>query len=362
MTAALESFSWRQRKLLIKRAIMVMILAMVVGLVVPMAVGAANGNYIEDILGTDAEDVANVDVSKHLEEQVTKNINDFATIVYGQQSWNKNADDSEDSIWSDDRGYAQILNRSEWIDNIWGVLVGIGGAMVTFYAFVEVMRELEKGTCDFDMWLRMFTKITIGIFVIANVPQLASWMDQLGYLISEALSGALKAAAKDIASNLGATWAEAFAGGIFGVASRILKGIKHFVNSVLNGIWILAVYGIDKSFEIGMKAFAYGILFELFIRKAFMPIACARVCGEGWQSSGMRSLKKYMAVNLRAAIIMVIYAGGEAALVMDTGWTRSTSLRALTPHFIVRGAIQAAVLALAGQAQPLADEFIGVDK
>lgn len=362
MTAALESFSWRQRKLLIKRAIMVMILAMVVGLVVPMAVGAANGNYIEDIIGSDSDDVQDVDIALHLEKEVTRNINDFATIVYGQQSWNKNADDSKDATYSDDRGYAEILANSEWVNNIWGILVGIGGAMVTFYAFVEVMRELEKGTCDFDMWLRMFTKITIGIFVIANVPQLTSWMDQLGYLISEALSGALKAAAKDVASSLTEVDAKTLAGGIFGVLGKALAATKAFINSVINGLWSLVAYGIDKSFEIGMKAFAYGILLELFVRKAFMPIACARVCGEGWQSAGMRNLKKYMSVNLRAAVIMVIYAAGEAMLVTDTGWTRSTSLRALTPHFIVRGAIKAAVIALAGQAQPLADEIIGVDK
>lgn len=362
MTAALESFSWKQRKLLVKRAIMVMILAMVVGLVVPMAVGAANGNFIEDIIGDGNDEVQNVTVSKRLEKRVTKNINDFATIVYGQQSWNKNEGEAVDSTWSNDRGYAEMLAHSEWFDNIWGILVGIGGAMITFYAFVEVMRELEKGTCDFDMWLRMFTKITIGVFVIANVPQLTSWMDQLGCLISEGLCGALKDAAKAIAENAPESWQEALAGGIFGVLSKILAKGKYYLNSALNGLWGLGAFAMDKGFEIGMKAFAYGILLELFVRKAFMPIACARVCGEGWQSAGMRNLKKYMSVNLRAAVIMVIYAAGDALLVMDTGWAVSTTLRALTPHFIVRGAIKAAVLALAGQAQPLADEIIGVDR
>lgn len=362
MTAALESFSWRQRKLLIKRAIMVMILAMVVGLVAPMAVGAANGNFIEDIIGDGAEDVQDETVFHRLEKNVTRNVNNFATIVYGSQSWNKNEGEDKDATFGKDRGYAKMLSHSEWFENIWGILVGIGGAMVTFYAFVEVMRELEKGTCDFDMWLRMFTKITIGVFVIANVPQLTSWMDQLGYLISEGLCGALKAAAKAIADNSSDSLAEALAGGIFTTLSKILKGSKYYLNIAFNCLWGLGAYAMDKSFEIGMNAFGFGILFELFVRKAFMPIACARVCGEGWQSAGMRNLKKYMSVNLRAAIIMVIFASGEAVLVMDTGWALSTTLRALTPHLIFRGGVRAAVIALAGQAQPLADEFIGVDR
>lgn len=193
------------------------------------------------------------------------------------------------------------------------VLKGVGMGIVLVIIYMEIIQAVQRGQDCMDMWLKLFIKIAVSVLVIVYIDDILSAIDQLGTYIGTLIQEAI-ANPDDTDAITRDQLIEAICGDSSPGLIKTLGGIfQLFLPWVMQKLVVLAA-----------KIASYSILIEIAIRRAFVPIAVAEIAGEGMRSPGIRYLKRYLALYIRIAIMVVIaYAGGQlfaCAAVDGTAW------------------------------------------
>ena len=223
--------------------------------------------------------------------------------------------------------------------------------MVALFVLNDVLKETERGSVDFDFALRVMVKMTISVFCIFYVEDLAKGIQGFGAYLVEGIStktreieAMYKAEIAD--QGLAEIKDELVASGTWEALPNLIE-IKGFANPIF---YLL---------KLAIKTVSYSFFIELAIRKAFMPMAMVSIIDGGERSPGVRYLKKFFCVYIKMAIILIAMAAATVIvqtthLVMDGGIKEG--LVAYYDAWTVKGA----ALYFVKNGSELAEEIMGI--
>lgn len=225
----------------------------------------------------------------------------------------------------------------EYSGNIGSVISGLATLWIIALMIFEVFRIFQTGEITMELWLKLFVKIAIGIFLITSTIAILNGLDVFGKaLLNDIVDNAdtIKVSADDTAISSSATF------GKFGIA-------------------IMTAFIVAY-----VKIMSYALIIELGLRRVFAPLAVANIVTDGIRSSGMRFFKKYLAVYIKMAIIIVCTAcAGElckAVMIKDGYMETATSNITIGVICLIECiAVMCASITFIQKSAKLADEVLG---
>lgn len=191
---------------------------------------------------------------------------------------------------------------------------GLALVLSFFYAFIAVIKELQRGEVNVDMWLKYGIILGVAAVLIFNWHALAKGLSDLGSFLADKVRGAVTDDAASFDKEAFARWYFEKFGfgedtesiGLFNFASAIFNNIgkvlKAFGNLVLGGI----VWFIFQIPLIGIRVTLFAMVLEIYVRRAFIPLAIADVGGNGGRSAGVAYLKSYFGLYIRIGMCYMI--------------------------------------------------------
>ena len=262
--------------------------------------------------------------------------------IFGQ-SWTT---DVMDIVVISDEKYGTVINA---LSTVYAQIEPIGYAVTGLYfviALIEMAVSFDEMT--WEKMLQPMVRTVVCIIIIRHGMQFFVQLVNLGSGFLDTLKGSMSSSGiDDSVKNLskmisedsktaGVAWATAF---LF----MIRLAFPWFIS------WILRA---------GIIVVAYSIVFEIFIRVLFAPVAVGDIAAHGIDGPGFRYLKALVAAGLRSALMMaVIYMGG----LVSSGLFSEEIKPGTSLSFIVRMVVvQLVTFTLARGTDKLAKEVMGV--
>ena len=226
------------------------------------------------------------------------------------------------------------------------VMVGFGMALVLLMGGLRLIRMLDRNENSVESIMKTFALTMLGMFAVIYVNDLVDTLSRLGLnalaqMGREGLGGEeslqrlddLVRVAESVPERLGSTnWDKlskyAFNGSTEAFQRQLWENVSWPASEGLT--YIVGRIAIIISFY-SILVTAYGLLFELVLRKAFMPLAVASLVLEGARSAFSRYLRKFLAMFVRIMMLFLtielltfiqIYA--ESGVSFDVSYTVHT--------------------------------------
>lgn len=282
-----------------------------------------------------------VPVFADMRKNLMSAINEMLDQIFGS-SWTQDVMDIV--IISDDK-YGTVISA---LSSLYAQIEPIGYAVAGMYmviAIVEMSLNVEEMT--WEKLLRPFirTMVVIGIIsmgmkvfvVLTNLGSgfLGVMKDQVNTSATDAALKNLQTAMQSEAKTKNVSWDVAF---------------LYFVRLSLPWVisWILRA---------GMMVLCYSIVFEIFLRVLFAPIAVGDIAAHGIDGPGFRYLKSLVAAGLRSALMMaVVWFGGLISSSLFQGEIKPGDTAKFVTSMIV---VQLVTFTLARGTEKLAKEIVG---
>lgn len=274
--------------------------------------------------------------------------------------------------------YKSIFVSSDYFNE---GFMAIGLALAMFWCYVGLIEDLQRGDASMELWLRFFVKFGVAMLLIVNSHTLTALFQKFGYSLTEYIQARIDETliSQIKTSTSSSSFVEAVLNNYlqkFGLDTDGTGFWNKVGNAVLNGIkeaftknpteatagGIASLFSVTSEsailsfaffmIKITLKSATYVLYIELFIRRMFMPIALANVASDGMRSSGIRFLKKYLALYIKIGIMVVTV---NMAYVMVAYRFEDES-----SFFFSVIAIYTAATGVALGAQQYADEIVGV--
>ena len=209
------------------------------------------------------------------------------------------------------------------------VIMVVGVALVLGYTAVAILKALQRSDTSMESFFRILALAVAGILIVVLSYDILKWIEQLGQILVQAvrdsvtkgfLNGAdpsLGYAKKTIVEEAGDA-PPSITDGFFRFIGfyiaelfrDIVLGVKNFFVSVWNLIYskfhlLVMSLGLKITFYLILTS-AYGLLFELVLRKIFLPVAMADLMLQGLRSPAVRYLKNHLGVYVRIAIFYIL--------------------------------------------------------
>ena len=208
------------------------------------------------------------------------------------------------------------------------IMTAIGAAIVMLYGFIELIRALRSENKDAVSVILRITILTVtGLLLVIYVYDILSFIEKIGGLLVDGF--------KDITGGYETAYITYERKEVIEEAEETIKsadGINTFWSSITAWVknawetstdWISAITAnLGKSIRAGfikgianiglsltfysILTGAYGLLFEMVIRKIFMPLAMADLMAEGIRSPAVRYLKNYFGMYIRIIMFLII--------------------------------------------------------
>lgn len=216
----------------------------------------------------------------------------------------------------------------EPLKSLWGMvsavyegIIPIGYLLVILYCVIEIIDSATRETLNLEQFIKILIKVFIGVLLISNGLNILSKIAEFGTSLVDALdritdpadSEAAKKMIYDSCVSLG--WLES----IFSVLVSFIP----FILSILSAIVIMFT--------------VYSRYIEICLRALFAPIGMANIYDGGFNSSGMKYLKKYAACLLQGAIMLGILLLGETLSNAVNGKLLGVSIQGLTFSSFISG-------------------------
>ncbi len=192
------------------------------------------------------------------------------------------------------------------------IIAGIGAVFVLINGAVQVLRMVQRNEHSIEGWIRLFVILASGMILILNTSKILSALDGLGTVLWTEVRDALQLNQNTTVLNYD------FAGQTLKAAEKksfLEKAASFFSFGIgdlmekMNGKIASAVGNISLYFTFYMIITScYALLFEMVIRRMFMPMAIADIVTEGFRSPGIRYIKMYFALYVQLAMYFVIIA------------------------------------------------------
>ena len=230
------------------------------------------------------------------------------------------------------------------IQGAYNVIASVGYVLLVLYFLLELTERVQMETLTPEHFIRLMCKLLIGVAIINN-----------GY---DLLIGAAN-----------------FARGIFEKVSQSYSTTAPMNNAIiqeyydrLNTSWLhvipiavelLLPVLLRLVTELVIYVIAFGRMLELAARGMFAPIGMASIFSGGFNSSGYRYFKKFLAVALQGAVIAAILIAQttiQATLTTAGGADVWTTVTAPLAHII----ISLTGMTLIIKSQGWANDIVGV--
>ena len=251
---------------------------------------------------------------------------------------------------------------------------GIALVLVLTYAIIQLVIIMQRDQGSIEGWVRLGIQVVIGILAIVFCQEILEFLDKLGTYLWTALARAFHqiSAGADVSVKESA---EAASSSGFDIR-QIFVSIKSWAAKMVFQIAMTIVY-------YSIICSVYGLVFEIVLRRVFMPLALADVTMEGAGSPGIRYLKAYFSCYVRMAMYAILIS--LSAIACD--WAledmlingKNSSVMRIYDHFGYRGpegytsqihtafgaagamiCIQGATRAAMGAATQIAREVFGI--
>lgn len=250
------------------------------------------------------------------------------------------------------------------INQVGNAIAGLGLVLSFFYAFIALIKELQRGDVTVDMWLKFGLIMGIAAVLIYNWTTLADGLDTLGSWTADKIKLASNAHAGTSAFEEWFWNAFCFGpdledvglfslGNIFTNIGKIFTGFLRLIGACI--VWL--VFQIPL---IGIRVTIFAMVIEIYIRRAFIPLAIADVGGHGGRSAGVAYLKSYFGLYLRIGMCYLIARFGEEMMAaVLVGVNSSMTLWTVVPYLIIIYIIFKTALKLFNSTKQWSDMVMG---
>ena len=178
------------------------------------------------------------------------------------------------------------------------VLSGLALVLVLVYALIQLISTMQRDQGSIDGWVRLGISVTVGMLCVVYCQDILRLMDEVGTWLWTSLARSFSGVSADFAAASYPQVTNSTANGSFDL-TKILIDVKSWaIKTVFRLIMLLVYYSIICA--------VYGLVFEITIRRVFMPLALADVTMEGFRSPGVRYGKAYLSCYLRMAMFCVL--------------------------------------------------------
>lgn len=176
-------------------------------------------------------------------------------------------------------------------------LMGIGAGIVLIVIYIKIIQEAQRGDPTLDFWFKVFVTIAIAFFAIAFLDDIFVAIDNLGRFVVDKIRFASKTAyaTADLQAVSEKIWVAVEKVGVSSMRARIMVNLYILIITIVQYIPVIIAH-----------IAAFGIMFELGIRRALAPLAISSVVAEGFRSAGIRYFKKFFAIYVRIGIFYAL--------------------------------------------------------
>ena len=259
------------------------------------------------------------------------------------------------------------------------IIMAIGILLVILYTVIQVFKSMQREDQSLETLIRIIFLAIFGVMVVVYSYDIANGLDKLGHTIQAGIRNAVVNPDYDPAQ-LGKKAVEVAEAteenkNLFTVVGDFLKGVwegvkDSFIVELFTDPWgfvyskvVTGITNIALKFTFyAILTSAYGLLFEMIIRKMFIPIAVADLMAEGVRGPAVRYMKNYFGLYVRIAIFYIIvylllYIQDWAADASNFNTARS--INTVLGPFGVMICVRAAAKALMSATGGLVKEVLG---
>ena len=248
-----------------------------------------------------------------------------------------------DGAWA---GIEGVFNRA---------ILPVGYALLCLYFLIELMEKTTHDNFNLEHFIRMSIKLLVGKILMDNSLAFLNGMIAFGNI----LIGDFSKSVKDLPP------------GAIDIEAIVADGPSGKISSALRWIQLIVPYLITWFPTILVKVACYARSIEIIVRTMLAPIGMADIYSEGTRGPGFRYLRKFLAVNLQAIVILgILYAATilntallASGLGVPPGETISTwkQVSSQIGSIIGRNAIIGFTLtSMITQSKPIANDICGV--
>lgn len=258
---------------------------------------------------------------------------DMENTLEDMQKTDRDMEEITDILLGTNSGFLDAVSGPNGLGTaVMNALKAFAFGLVMIFLFINILEEVMKGKMTMEAVTRVAIKLSITVFVIVYIGDIAKYLESLGAILVKTVNKRVvayefslrynmllkKGMIDSYTSNQVAYLKQA------GLSTEAicdilpeLKGSLAFVIdpkvktlSITDAMpSLIETSGFANAWyqtlKWSIKAMSYTIFLELAIRKAFMPIAMVSILDSGVRSPGVRYLKKYFGVYLRMAIVLV---------------------------------------------------------
>ena len=216
------------------------------------------------------------------------------------------------------------------------ICMATGLILVIASSVIQLMMMVEREEAASETLMRIIATTVIGFIVVMYTYDVLTMMESLGTALFKGITKAMDEVARNANNSVlvPKTGGSMVSAETFDLeAGRAVVDLKDatFGSYIRRGLFgavaMLALYGTFYS----IVTAAYGLVFELVLRKVFAPIAFADFISGGFRSPGARFVRNYLGVYLRMAMFAVIVVLGYAAM----QWGFSHREQAASMHMVL---------------------------
>lgn len=192
--------------------------------------------------------------------------------------------------------YEEMMSHSA-VTTTKSVVFGLATGMVVLHAYITMITEIHRGQNGVESFIKALIETIVAACILLYLDEILKAIDDLGKGLFDQLSTVLEASSN---SGTTLTMTQLYRAKKTGELDFLYYGGVMFA-------MLLPWVGSWASQVVGYIA-AFSILFELGIRRVFMPFAVSDIISEGLRSPGIRYLKRYLAVYIKMCLCLVICA------------------------------------------------------
>lgn len=220
--------------------------------------------------------------------------------------------------------------------------------LLCIYFLIALMDKFSSENFTWEQMVRQMCMFLLGFFLIDRGFELLNLLFELGVDFVNTVNDWIQ-------GDMGNT----------SLSDEIIKQYKEakfssfkIVNEVLKFGYLILPWALSWVLGLCVKIICYTRLIEIYIRAAFAPIAFSDFFHNGFQGSGWRFLKSFLAVCLQGAVILCIGAVFSALMPVIFNLSGDTDFFPAMGRYL---AILAAAVMLMFKSLSLTKEFVGVN-
>ena len=267
-------------------------------------------------------------------------INSFIESIYGSSFIN----DIIDILTMTPQNFPSAWNVVKMIYN--NVIMPVAVGLMIVWLMVAMIDKATQENFNTEQFIKMLVKMVVVVFVLSN-----------GLALLEKIMSFGSAMVTSFQANMPISTLTESVQSIKDYAKMTTDNYS-FMKSLLFIIQLVFPWIVNLIIQIVVRFVCYSRIIELMIRTIFAPIAISDMFAEGQNSSGMRYLKKFLAVAIQSGVIFAIaFVFGKVSTELMTG---AIDNYGFIDYTIMHLTMSFAATALIVKSLSLAEEVVGV--